>query len=98
MKRNQGLSSSSERQFREANLFAADCIQNFKTVATLANENKLSDEFAKLLEGNPSEHESKFEVHFIGILFGLSQFIQFAVFGALFYAGAYLHIEMGGKS
>ena len=85
-------------------MFAADCIQNFKTVATLANEKTLGDEFAQLLEGSSkiAEHEdnkeSHSEVHKIGVLLGLSQFIQFAVFGALFYAGAYLHIELGGKA
>lgn len=98
VKQNQSLSRSSERQFREANLFAADCIQNFKTVATLANEKKLSHDFAELLDGKPNERENSLEVHMVGVLFGLSQFIQFAVFGALFYAGAYLHIEMGGEA
>ena len=94
VKFNQGLSEDTENLLEEAHLFAADCIQNYKTLATLANENKFVRDYEKKLQ----KVKLASKVNMIGFIFGMSQFIQFAVIGLLFYAGAYFHIEYGGNS
>lgn len=85
-----------EAQYQEAHMMASDYIENFKTVATLANEDKFVSDYEKAMT-KPTKAFVK-KIHIIGFVFGLSQFIQFGVIGALFYAGAYFHIEYGGKA
>jgi len=79
---------------KDANLFSSDCVQNFKTVTGLANDRQLVYNYKRLLRST----QNLPKVQLVGLFFGMSQFIQFAVIGSLFYAGAYFHIEYGGQA
>ena len=52
----------------EAHLFAGDCIQNYKTLATLANEKK----FVKDYERKLKKVKIAYKVNTIGLIFGMS--------------------------
>lgn len=80
------MSSDSDAGMREANLLAGDSILNYRTVASFANEDQIVRDFARMLEG-PVE-VAKRRSTTIGLVFGFSQFIQYAVFATLFYVGA----------
>jgi hypothetical protein len=57
----------------EADQLASDYIQNFKTVATLSNEDRFVQDYLKLLKKPMNSLKRK--IHLIGFVFGLSQFI-----------------------
>ena len=96
VKFSQGMSEGEGTSFSEANRIAADCIQNFKTVATLANERKFVSDYEQSMR-RPLQRFAR-RVHVQGVLYGMSQFIEFGVIGGLFYAGAFFHIEHGGRA
>jgi ATP-binding cassette subfamily B (MDR/TAP) protein 1 len=65
---------------------AGDAIMNYRTVASFANEEKLVNDYIRLLEGQ--KEQSIREAHWIGITYGLSQFSIYGMMAALFYTGA----------
>ena len=81
-----GLSKESDSAFKEANLLAGDAIINYRTVASFGNEGQILRDYGKLLE-EPMNVAIK-KSHVIGFIFGFSQFVQYAVFAALYYFGA----------
>ena len=65
-------------------------------MASLANEKKFVDDYKNLLKRQSTKIFRRIQL--IGFMFGMSQFIQFGVIGALFYAGAEFHIRYGGEA
>ena len=57
-------------QYQQAQLFSADCIQNYKTIASLANQKTLVNEYKRLLKLPMKNLNTK--IHMIGFLFGMS--------------------------
>nr|AAK19598.2 putative ABC transporter [Sterkiella histriomuscorum] len=81
-----GLSNDSDSASKEASLLAGDAILNYRTVASFGYEDQLIRDYSKLLDG-PRKIAQK-RAHVIGVIFGFSQFVQYAVFAALYYFGA----------
>jgi len=72
-----------------ANLLCGDAINNFKTVQSFGNEEKLVEKYRDLLTPAIKE-QSKGQIG-LGIAYGLTQFAQFAGFAAMFYfAGVFI--------
>lgn len=46
-----GLASSNEESYKQANLLAGDAIVNYRTVASLAADQKIVSQYDKYLEG-----------------------------------------------
>ncbi|CDW81030.1 abc transporter [Stylonychia lemnae] len=81
-----GMSSDSDSASKEANLLAGDVIINYRTVASFGNEDQILNDYKKLLDG-PLKIAAR-KNHVIGVIFGFSQFVQYAVFAVLYYVGA----------
>ena len=81
-----GLSENSDAASKDANLLAGDAIINYRTVASFGYEDQLVKDFSRLLDGPRLIATRK--SHVIGLVFGFSQFVQYAVFGCLYYFGA----------
>lgn len=81
-----GLSENSDAASKDANLLAGDAIINYRTVASFGYEDQLVKDFSRLLDGPRLIATRK--SHIIGLVFGFSQFVQYAVFGCLYYFGA----------
>jgi ABC-type transport system involved in Fe-S cluster assembly fused permease/ATPase subunit len=81
-----GLSESSDKASKEANVLAGDAIINYRTVASFGNEDQLIADYERMLDGPVSVAIKK--CHAIGIMFGLTQFVKMAVFAVLYYAAA----------
>lgn len=71
---------------KDANLLAGDSIINYRTVASFANEDQIIKDYSMHLEGPVAVAIKK--CHVIAFVFGFSQFVQYAVFAALYYFGA----------
>jgi len=65
---------------------AGDCIINLRTIASFGQNEFIIERYAQYME--ESHKEKMGRSHKFGLSFGYSQFIQYAVFGALYYAGA----------
>lgn len=59
---------------------------NYRTVASFAHEEKIVNDYRTLLEG-PRAKVVK-QAHFIGAIYGFSQFIMYGQISSLFYFGA----------
>lgn len=81
-----GYSEIDDDAYKDANLLAGDSILNYRTVASLANDDMIVKEYDQMIEG-PIKTAFK-KAQCIGFWFGFSQFIQNAVFGLLYWAGA----------
>ncbi|CDW81593.1 abc transporter family protein [Stylonychia lemnae] len=81
-----GMSSDADSASKEANLLAGDAIINYRTVASFGNEDQILSDYKKLLDG-PLQIAVR-KSHVIGLVFGFSQFVQYAVFAVLYYVGA----------
>jgi ATP-binding cassette subfamily B (MDR/TAP) protein 1 len=66
---------------------------NYRTVASFANEEQILEDYKTLLNG-PLNKISK-DAHILGGLFGFSQFVQYAVYAVLYYAGAQFMVHYG---
>ena len=69
-----------------ANLLAGDAIINYRTVASFAQEDKIVSDYQLLLEA-PKAAVVK-QAHWIGLIYGFSQFVIYGQIASLFYAGA----------
>ena len=67
-------------------MLAGDAILNYRTVASFGTEDQLIADYDRLLDGPLRVAVSK--CHVIGLAFGFTQFIKFAVFAVLYYAAA----------
>ena len=90
------MQQETETRFALTDQLASDYIQNFKTVATLANESKFVKDYEDSIYSATRNVVRNSQI--VGMLYGMSQFMTFGVIGALFYAGAYFHIEYGGQA
>lgn len=61
-----------------------DCIQNYKTVQSLGYDDVIIKTFADLIE--PICKINKTRKLKFGLIYGFTQFIQYLIFGGLFYA------------
>lgn len=91
-----GFSETDEKDFKEANLLAGDAINNYRTVASFAYDDRVVSQYAKYLE-EPLKSSNK-KAHVLGLSMGFSQFVQYAVFATCFYAGARFIAEFGEDS
>lgn len=65
---------------------SGDCIINLRTVASFGHDDHILKRYESYMQDS---HKQKLgQSHKFGLAFGYSQFIQYAVFGALYYAGA----------
>lgn len=65
-----GLSDSSDKASKEANVLAGDAIVNYRTVASFGNEEQLIQDYDRLLDG-PVQIAIR-KCHTIGIMFGFT--------------------------
>jgi len=83
-----------------ANLLCGDAINNFKTVQSFGNEEKLVEKYRELLEpANKTQVKNQLG---LGVAYGFTQFAQFGGFAAMFYFSgvfieAYTTIGADGK-
>lgn len=80
------MSNVDEVAYKDANLLAGDAIINYRTVASFGHDNLIISEYDNLI-AVPTKTNLK-KAHCIGFWFGFSQFIQYAVFSLLYWAGA----------
>ena len=80
-----GLSTDSDAASKEANLLAGDAILNYRTVASFGHEDQILRDYSRLLD-EPKRVAIR-KSHIIGLVFGFSQFVQYAVFATLYYFG-----------
>lgn len=71
---------------KEANLLAGDCIINYRTVASFANEDLIVRDFDAMLDA-PVKTATK-KSHVMGLIFGFSQFVQYGVYAVMFYCAS----------
>ena len=71
---------------KQANLLAGDAIINYRTVAGLANEDRILRDYSMLLD--EPKRKAICTAHKIGCSYGFSQFVLYGVIATLFYAGA----------
>lgn len=81
-----GVNDIQETLFKEANSIASDAIVNHKTVSSFANESAIVERYRFKLK--PIVKKSKLKAHLAGFFYGLSQFVQYAVYALMFWAGA----------
>jgi ABC-type bacteriocin/lantibiotic exporter with double-glycine peptidase domain len=81
-----GMSDIDENSYKDANLLAGDAILNYRTVASFANDAVVVNKYDEYISIPVKTNLKK--AHCIGISFGFSQFVQNAVFGLLYWAGA----------
>jgi len=83
---NQSLTQGSEDAYQESVAFAGEAVNNMRTVASFAREDKLlknySDKLAEPLK------DAMVNAQKSGLAFGVGQFINFGVYALLFYLGA----------
>jgi len=87
-----GFAVIDEEAQKESNLLAGDAIANFRTVASFAHSELIVSEFEAYLEA-PQAAALK-QAHFIGVLYGFSQFIQNVTFSTLFYFAALFLVKL----
>lgn len=75
----------------KGNKIAADAIINYKTVASFGRIQQLIQQYSDLLEGPTRQNIRGSKI--VGIAFGLSQFVTFSLFAALFYFSALFQKE-----
>ncbi len=92
---NQSLTRSSDDAYQESVAFAAEAVNNMRTVASFAREDKLLENYSKKLDGPLKA--SMINAQKSGLAFGVGQFINFGVYALLFYVGA-LFIRDDGLS
>lgn len=87
----QGMSQVEDDTTKEANILAGDAITNYRTVMSFGNNEMVIKKFDELLQ--ESYHNSIKKAHFIGFMYGFSQFAQNALFSALYYAMARFNMK-----
>ena len=93
-KLHQKKTSSGDDNTEDANLLAGDAINNYRTVASFANEEAIVKKYEQMVT---EQFESAVKQnHIAAVAFGFSQFVQFAVFAGLFYAGAMVQKNVSG--
>ena len=92
---NQSLTKSSDDAYQESVAFASEAVNNMRTVASFAREDKLLENYSKKLDGPLKA--SMINAQKSGLAFGVGQFINFGVYALLFYVGA-LFIRDDGLS
>ena len=93
-KLHQKKTSSGDDNTEDANLLAGDAINNYRTVASFANEEAMVKKYEQMVT---EQFESAVKQnHIAAVAFGFSQFVQFAVFAGLFYAGAMVQKNVSG--
>lgn len=65
---------------------AGDCITNYRTLASFANEDVILDEYAEYLEADKKNGLKK--AYLVGFVYGFSQFMTNVSFGILFMLGS----------
>ena len=59
--------------YKDANLLAGDAILNYRTVASLAEEDLILQKYSEMLEG-PMQIAAR-KAHLMGFIYGFSQFL-----------------------
>jgi len=83
---NQSLTQGSDDFYQESVAFAGEAVNNMRTVASFAREDKLLKNYSDKLAGPLREAEINAQKS--GLAFGAGQFINFGVYALLFYVGA----------
>ena len=92
---NQSLTQASDDDYQDSVAFASEAVNNMRTVASFAREDKLLENYSKKLDGPLKA--SMINAQKSGIAFGVGQFINFGVYALMFYVGA-LFIRDDGLS
>jgi len=82
----QRLTKSTDDAFQESIVFASEAVNNMRTVASFAREDKLLQNYINKLDG-PLQASLK-EAHKSGAAYSAGQFINFGVNGLMFYISA----------
>jgi len=94
---NAGFSAETDEVYRESVNFVSEAVNNMRTVASFAKEDKLLDNFSKKLQG-PLKLATR-KGNLSGLAFGFSQFGMFFVYAVVFFIGAVftIKIDLGYK-
>ena len=94
---NEGFSAQTDEVYRESVNFVSEAVNNMRTVASFAKEDKLLRNYAKKLE-SPLQLAVR-KGNLSGLAFGFSQFGMFFVYALVFFIGAVfmIHIDLGYK-
>uniref|UniRef100_A0A7S3CHM5 Uncharacterized protein n=1 Tax=Strombidium rassoulzadegani TaxID=1082188 RepID=A0A7S3CHM5_9SPIT len=87
----QGMSEFDDVASKEANILAGDAITNYRTVMSFGNDDMLIRKFDELLM--ESHNNACRKAHFIGFMYGFSQFAQQALFSCLYYSMARFNLN-----
>ncbi|EGR27069.1 hypothetical protein IMG5_202500 [Ichthyophthirius multifiliis] len=82
----QGFSEGTDEAYKDSGMIIMESVTNIRTVYSFSNEEKLFEILNQKLE-KPALILNK-KGYVSGIMFGLSQFIMFNVYGIIFYVGA----------
>jgi len=86
-----GLGEENDKNIKDAQVLAGDAILNYRQVASFGHEEQIIRDYEKLLEGPKRKAMAK--SHIMGLTYGASQFMQYAMFATLFYFGAYFSVK-----
>ena len=94
---NAGFSAQTDEVYRESVNFVSEAVNNMRTVASFAKEDKLLANYGKKLEG-PLKLATR-KGNLSGLAFGFSQFGMFFVYALVFFIGAVftIKIDLGYK-
>jgi len=85
------MSQFEDEQMKEANILAGDAISNFRTIMSFGNDDMIIERYDALMLD--AHRNSIKKAHFIGFMYGMSQFGQNALFAALYYAMAQFNVH-----
>jgi ATP-binding cassette subfamily B (MDR/TAP) protein 1 len=80
-----GLGAGAAKRKEGANQIATESIANIRTVAAFGVEARMVDKFVGVLEAGTGT--TVIYAHIGGVLVGIGQFLMFAIYGLIFYAG-----------
>ena len=86
----------SNKEAKEADLLANDCIANYRTVSSFGVGQKILNDFRELME--TPFNQSKRAGHISAIAYGYSMFMQNVAFAILFYFGTIFMLNDPGLS
>jgi len=89
----QGFSAATDDAYKDSAAFVAEAVNNMRTVASFAKEEKLLANYSTKLE-TPLKAAIK-KGNLSGLCFGLSQLVNFGIYAIVFYIGAIFIRDIG---